>query len=330
MRNDTLTERANRRRLALLVLLHHSPRRNSELIAELDRNDLFANDRASDATVIERQRRYQFRNDIDALRLLSCDIQFDRRTKCYSWHNSPFGLSLTQEQLTTFILLLNTFNETTILHAHDIQALLQLLVGRLPVEQQKVIANQQVAFSIDLHETTDYRNADPPTITCIEQTIARKQQLQFAYRSPKAGQERRHTIEPEPLVFEHGHVYLYGWSLDHEKRLQFRLDYILPGSAEPLHTTIARSRPMPISYILTYRLSPVIARNSVSQHFPNQQVETHADGSATVTARITDLFEARRTLLSYGENCTVLTPPELLQQFRAVALDFQKYLTPDE
>ncbi|HLX40820.1 MAG TPA: WYL domain-containing protein, partial [Ktedonobacteraceae bacterium] len=282
MRTDTLTERANRRRLALLVLLHHHPRRYGELIAALDRDTLFSYDRASDAIVVARQQRHQFRNDIQALRLLSCDIYYDRRTGCYSWKNSPFGLFLNQEQLATFILLLNTFNETTILHAHDIQALLSFLVERRPVEQQKVIANQRAAFSIDLHETTDYRDADPHNIKRIEQAIAGKRQLQFAYRSPRAGQERRHAIEPEPLVFEHGHVYLYGWSLDHQKRLQFRLDYIIPGSAEVLHITIVRSRPAPISYILKYRLSPIIARNSVSQHFPGQQVETHPDGSATV------------------------------------------------
>lgn len=330
MRNDTPTERANRRRLALLALLHHRPYAYDELIAALDRDELFSSDRASDAAVIARLKRYQFRNDLRALRLLSCDIRCDLHTRFYTWHNSPFGLSFTQEKLTTFALLLNTFNETTILHAHDIQALLRYLIERLPEEQQKVLANQRGAFSIDLHETTDYRNADQLTIQRIERAIARKQQLQFTYRSPREGQERRHVIEPQLLIFEHGHVYLYGWSINHEQRLQFRLDYIIPGSAEILNISVLPGRPSPVSYTLKYRLSPIIARNGVSQHFPGQQVETHPDGSATVTARITDLFNARRTLLSYGENCTVLEPPKLVEQLRAVALDFQKYLTRDE
>jgi predicted DNA-binding transcriptional regulator YafY len=330
MRNDTPTERANRRRLALLALLHYRPYTYDELISALDRAKLFSYDRASDAAVIARQQRYQFRNDIRALHLLSCDIRCDRPTRCYTWHNSPFGLSLSQEQLTTFALLLNTFNDTTILHAQDIQALLHFLLERLPVEQQKVIANQRAPYSIDLHETTDYRDADPLTIKRIEQAIAGKQQLQFLYRSPREGQERRHVVEPEPLVFEHGHVYLYGWSINHQQRLQFRLDYIVAGSAEVLHTSVLPGRPSPVSYTLKYRLSPVIARNGVSQHFPGQQVDPHPDGSATVTASITNLFEARRILLSYGENCTVLEPPKLVEQIRDVALDFKKYLTPDE
>ncbi len=65
--------------------------------------------------------------------------------------------------------------------------------------------------------------------------------------------------------------------------------------------------------------------------FADQQVDAHPDGSATVTARITDLFDARRILLSYGENCTVLEPPALVEQMRKVATEFsKKYLTPEE
>src|ERR1700692_3513341 len=101
MRSDTSTERANRRRLALLALLHRRPYSYAELMDTLDRDGLFSYDRANDAAVIARLQRYQFRNDIQALHQLCCDIRFDYGSGCYIWHNSPFGLALTQEQLTT-------------------------------------------------------------------------------------------------------------------------------------------------------------------------------------------------------------------------------------
>ena len=331
MRKDTSTERANKRRLALLALLHHRPHSYDELIAALDKEKLFSYDHASDAAVIARQQRYQFRNDIQALRKLSCDIRCDRRSRYYIWHNSPFGLALTQQQLTTFALLLNTFNETMMLHAAEIKALLSFFVAQLPQEQQKQLANRRYPFSIDLHETTDYQNADAHNTQRIERAIERSQQLKFTYRSLREGKEHIHIIEPQPLVFERGHVYLNGWSPEYGKTLRFRLDYILPGSADVLPTRIAQSRPSPVSYVLRYQLSPAIARNGVSQHFADQYVDLHADGWATVTAHITDLFDARRILLSYGENCTVLEPPKLVKQMRAVATDFaKKYLTPGE
>src|SRR5450755_2727367 len=99
MRSDSSTRRANKRRLALLALLHRRPFGYDELIVALDRDDLFSYDHASEAAVIARQQLYQFRNDVQVLRKLSCDIRCDRRSGNYLWHNSPFGLALTQEQL---------------------------------------------------------------------------------------------------------------------------------------------------------------------------------------------------------------------------------------
>ncbi len=331
MRRDTRVERAGKRRFALLVLLHIRPRHYDEIIALLDQDYLLDYDRSADASSTTRQQRYLFRHDLNALRLMGCNIEFDRRSKYYTWHNSPFGLCLGQEQLSTFAMVLDTFEETTILHATEIQALLAHFVNLLPVEQRTALASRHRSFRIDLHETTDYRNADPLTISRIEMAIERGQQLEFSYRSPREGKERRHLIEPRPLVFEHGHVYLYGWSIDYDKELRFRLDYIIPGSAHVLHPQIRSSRPRRATFRLRYRLSPVIARNRVSEHFPQQEVETHPDGSATVTAQISDLFEARRILLSYGANCRVLEPPALVEEMRKIAAELYKmYHTPGE
>lgn len=329
MDRDSAIWLANKRRLALLILLHRRPYGYDELIAALDKDDLFSCDHVNDAVVVARQQRYQFRSDLQVLRKLSCDIRCDRGSGRYIWHNSPFGLALNQEQLKTFATLLNTFNETKMIHADEMQALLTFFIEQLPQEQQKQLKQRRFPFSIDLHETTDYRDADAHNLRHIEMAIERSQQLKFVYRSLRKGEEHTHVIEAQPLVHERGHVYLTGWSPEFGKSLRFRLDSIVTGSAEMLPTRIARSRPAPVSYVLRYQLAPVIARNGVSQHFADQQVEMHPDGSATVIARITDLFDARRTLLSYGENCTVLEPPDMVEQMCVVAVEFsKKYLTP--
>ena len=54
MRSDTSTERAIRRRLAILVLLHRGPHRYDEIIAALDRDHLFVYDYAEDPAAIAR------------------------------------------------------------------------------------------------------------------------------------------------------------------------------------------------------------------------------------------------------------------------------------
>lgn len=330
MRSDTPTERAIRRRLAILVLLHTGPQTSHEIIAALERDDLFFHDHALDPASKARRQQYQFKQDIDALRLLRYDVAYDRGQKRYSWRNSPFGLALTADQLSSLAMLLGTFAPLTIPHATEITNLLTFLADHLPAEQQRWLKKQRPTFHIDLRETTDYRNADPFTIKKIEQAIRSGQQLEFMYRTPRDGQERRHVIEPQPLVFRQGHVYLHGWSLEWGKSLSFRLDYILPGTVRVLTISSAKQRPAPRSYTLRYWLSAVIARNKVSEHFPEHQVEHHEDGSATVIARITDLFEASQILFRYREHCIVLDPPELVERMRASAVKIYTNYTQGE
>lgn len=317
MQTDTRAERALRRRLAILVLLHTGPCSSREIIAALEAKELSSHDRALDPASKARRQQYQFKQDMEVLRLLGYDLAYDRGQQRYSWRNSPFGLSLASDQLSSLAMLLGTFAKLTIPHAAEITGLLTFLGDHLPVEQQQLLKKQRSVFQIDFQETTDYRNADPSTLKKIERAILRGQQLEFSYRTPRDGLERRHVIEPQPLVFRQGHVYLHGWSLDWGKTLPFRLDYILPDTVSVLPTASAKQRPAPRSYTLRYWLSAVIARNKVSEHFPEHYVSCHEDGSATVTAQITNLFEAAQTLFRYREHCIVFDPPELVEQMRA-------------
>lgn len=331
MNEGTKAELAFKRRLALLAMLHRRPHHIDEIIAALDRDHLFGEDPAADRADRANRQKYghRFRNDLRALKQLGYRITCNRKTGCYSWSNSPFGLSLSNPQLEALALLCDTFANTTMPHAADIHALLTFFTEQLSPEQRKTVSKQRRAFSIDLHETTDYRHTDPETLRQIEMAIQRGQQLEFIYRAAYTGQERRHVIDPQRLVFQQGHVYLIGRSVDGNRELNFRLDSIVPDSAHMLRKKSANVRPYSPSYELRYWLSPTLARNNVSNHFPDQQIERHADGSATVTACISNLFEARRILLAYGNNCVVQAPPELLEQMRQIRDHFNKsYPTP--
>jgi predicted DNA-binding transcriptional regulator YafY len=331
MRSDTHAERAAKRRFTILTMLHNRPHTYNEVITILTQKHLLDYDRSADPAATAKQQKYLFRHDLTALRAMGCQIEYERHGKLYIWRNSPFGLHLNTSQLTTFALLCDTFEDATVLHADEIHSLLAYFVNLLSSDQQKDLKNQRRSFSIDLHETTDYRNADPATVAKIEMAIQRGRQLEFYHRTSRDGKERRHVIEPRPLVYERGHVYLYGWSIDWDKELRFRLDYVVPSSVTILPITIAPTRPAGAPKQLRYQLSPIIARNSVSQYFNGQVVESHPDGSATVTAQITDLFEARRILLSYGKNCTILEPPELVAEIRDHVIELYKiYHTPAE
>jgi predicted DNA-binding transcriptional regulator YafY len=319
MKRDSPTERAVRRRVALLSLLHTRPRPYREIIDCLDRAELLDYDRFAPPAEVAVRQKAQFKRDLKACKASGFNLEWQRSANCYAWTNSPFGLSLNPAQLSAFSLLLETFEKTQILHSVEIQDLLHHLKAQLPAEQQKILAGPRQPFSINLRETTDYRQADPATVEKIERAIRVGQRLEFRYISPRDGKERPHLIEPQPLVFERGHVIFKGWSVKYQKWLPFRLDQVVVGSVRVLPDLAERTRPGSPTYKLVYWLSPVIARRGVSQHFEGQQVTAHPDGSATVSATVTDLFQARRLLLAYGQNCRVLEPPELVLQFHQAA-----------
>lgn len=330
MQNESPTERATRRRKALLTLLHRGPQRYNELIAAIDREHLFLYDHEDDPATIARQQRYQFRRDLTALRL-HYQIECDKKTGYYVLLETPFGFSLEQEQIAAFALALHTFQEMTISYAKNVQNLFSFLLSRLPEDQQRAVVEQRQALNIEIVEKTDYSKLDSSTLKEVEKAILRQQQLEFTYRSPRKGKEVRHVIEPQPLKQKDGHIYLFGWSLEYQKELPFRLDYVVPGTAKMLPKRVAQGRPARRTYLLRYYLTPTIARNGVSTQFPEQKTELHADGSATITAKIDNLFDVRKIMLEYGENCTVESPPELIKLFWPVTTHFARtYPTPKE
>jgi hypothetical protein len=102
--------------------------------------------------------------------------------------------------------------------------------------------------------------------------------------------------------------------------IDYRLGRIISGSATVLPTVLPPIRPAPPSYPLRYTLvSQVARRKDVAAHFPNTEIAYHDDGSATVTATVTNLWQARQILLRYGDACLVEEPQELVELFRSAA-----------
>jgi len=121
--------------------------------------------------------------DIAALRQLKYVIEHQPDYGGYALYQSPFGLSLSDEQLVTFATLQTSFRDSHTIHAHDISILLSHLAALLPAAQRQKL-NRPPTFTLNLHETTDYRNADGHNLSQIEQAIRLGRQLEFLYCTP--------------------------------------------------------------------------------------------------------------------------------------------------
>jgi predicted DNA-binding transcriptional regulator YafY len=171
---------------------------------------------------------------------------------------------------------------------------------------------------------------DPAVLASVKRAVDERRELSFAYWSTfDVDAPRRHRVAPYGIFFRpEGHCYLDATLLEvlpaggetTHAAIDYRLDRIVPGTAQVLPRMLPPIRPQPKPFTLRYHLLAVVARRrDVAAYFPNTRISYHDDGSATVTATVTNLWQTRQILLRYGSACEVLAPSELVALFRQTA-----------
>jgi predicted DNA-binding transcriptional regulator YafY len=164
---------------------------------------------------------------------------------------------------------------------------------------------------------------DGTVLAAVKHAIDERRELAFLYWSTfDVDAPRRHRVAPYAIFFRpEGHGYLDATLLEVapsggetlQAAIDYRLDRIVPGTTQVLPRVLPPARPQRRAYTLRYHLLPVVARrHDVAAYFPNTQIAYHDDGSATVTATVTNLWQTRQILLRYGTACEVVEPPELI------------------
>jgi predicted DNA-binding transcriptional regulator YafY len=88
--------------------------------------------------------------------------------------------------------------------------------------------------------------------------------------------------------------------------------------------------PRRLTHLVRYWLAPDVARyRDVDHYFPDCSINYHPDGSAIISARVSDLDHALRMLIHYGASCVILEPEELVELFRKTASDLLAVYQPE-
>lgn len=319
-----------RRRLLLVRLLLRSPHSATQLIAAVhaELGEEGYPDAADSA----------LKHDFDALKSeYGCQIRYRRGAQQYVLEDlgDLALLDLPDPCMEALAFLEASFPAGAALPEHaSVRDLLERVTALLPSGRRALAAQQAGAIRLQLPASPSER-IDAATLAAVRRAIARRQELQFDYLSTfDAETPRRHRVAPYLVFFRpEGHGYLDATLLEAtpagsetpRSAIHYRLDRIVPGSARVLPTMLPPQRVAAPSYTLRYRLLPVVARRrDVAVCFPNTQIDYHDDGSATVSATITNLWQTRQVLLRYGTACEVLGPPELVELFRATAAGLGK------
>ncbi len=269
------------------------------------------------------------KHDLDALKAeYGCHIIFQRERGVYVLQDlgELALLDVPHECMEALAFLDASFPAGSAMpeQAH-IRSLLDRVLRLLPAARREQHQHRRTALRLNLAEGNG--RIEPGVLTAVKRAIDERREIVFSYWSTAdVDAPRRHRVAPYGVFFRpEGHAYLDATLLEAtptrgetlHAAIDYRLDRIVTGSVVVLPAMLPPQRLQPRAYTLRYKLLPIVARRrDVAAYFPDTLITYQDDGSATVTATVTNLWQTRHILLRYGDACQVLDPPELIQLFR--------------
>ena len=281
-----------------------------------------------------------FERDIKKVRhRLGADVVCDRSSNFY-YLNDPgpyFRLAFSDDALSGLAFLLNAFDfEGTI--SDVVQPFLTSVQCFLTAGQAQQLERLGSTLRLKLQNLDETKIA-PVAWEKINYAVSNRHILRFDYLAPRHAkpEPRTHTVEPyDPVRYHKGHFELraycrhwsnpHGWEKSNVGWLRYRLDRIQPDTVEILPEILHLSQRQKRLVSVCYRVSPELARGGVSQHFEEMDIgQPDENGWVTITGKTTDLFEAERVFLAYGQHCAVLGPPELVAKMKQAATEMTQF-----
>ncbi|GIV96357.1 MAG: WYL domain-containing protein [Herpetosiphonaceae bacterium] len=324
-----------RRRLLLIRLLLRQPMSGDQLMeaVEAELGDEGYPPAASNA----------LRHDITALKNeFGCSISYQRRSGVYVLEDlgELALLDLPDDCMEALAFIEASFPAGATLPEHaNIHRLLNRMMMLLPEHRREQHQQQRSAVELQLLGKAPGK-IDPGVLATVKRAIERRKELAFDYLGLADMQPRRHRVAPYRIFFRpEGHGYLDATLLEARppgperihSAIDYRLDRIVPGTVKILPQMLPAQRLQMPAYHIRYRLHASVARRrDVAVYFPDTKIDYHDDGSATVTASVTNLWQARQLLLRYGAGCIVEEPPELVELFRETTKGLCAIYSPGE
>jgi predicted DNA-binding transcriptional regulator YafY len=310
-----------KRRLLIVRLLLRSPQTKAQLIENIQQS-LGDNGYQKDPNSA-------LKNDFDALKIeFGCEIKFNRKHAQYALHNlgELALLDLSDECFDALLFLDSNFPQgEAVPDFVNVPTLLQQIIQLLPPERRETLTKKRAPRIARIAPTTD--QVSPKLLAKLEKVL-KQQEISFEYKSNQPDtpliwyRVAPYNIEVKP----DGHIYLDAATLEINPKQatlilptnqMYRIDRIQEHTLQILPTVLPPYRSGLKIVTLRYWLHPNVARRKdISHHFPETQVTYQEDGSAIVTAKTNNLWQARQTLFRYGSACIVQEPPELVELFK--------------
>jgi proteasome accessory factor B len=273
------------------------------------------------------------------------DIEFmrDRLELPIEYHPTRFGYHYTAEvasfpsmQITEGELVALVVAEKALEQYRGTQFEKPLLSALRKIQQS---LPETISVNLDeVAQTISFRTRAEPILNleifdALARAVARRQQLQIAYRKPGSRHAETRLVDPYHLANINGEWYLFAW--DHARKdirtfVPARVQSVSPtGNSFPRPNAFSLEKRLRDSfgvhsgqgrYEVVLRFSPRVADYIREKKWhASQKLRSLRDGGVELRLRLSSLVEVERWVLSWGGDALVRQPRELADAVRRAA-----------
>lgn len=270
--------------------------------------------------------------DIEFMRdQLRAPLDFCRMKNGYRYTHSTFQLpffQFSEGELVAFFLaerLLQQFRGTP--YETDLSRAFSRIVDLLPDEVSINLQSLDDSLSVTPAATAPH---DAEIFRLLTQSLANRQSLEIDYWTASRDELTRRRIDPYHLALISSDWYLIAYC--HLRREVRMFAPVRIRSATPANTRFTRPDSFKITDFLDHGFRTIRgpARHHIELRFSpqtagrieekiwhhTQSLQRQPDGSLLMQLTIADLNEITPWILSWGQHCQALKPPQLVEQLR--------------
>lgn len=288
--NPTLVNLTGIRLLVIFSLLLDSPKTAEQINEHFIKNnypkELFSVD--------------TLRNDMNALRLAGCDIsRADKRNDFkYILLSHPFELKIDMYIAKSLSKLYNSVYK-------NLNFYYLLLMDDLFIEFSKYA--DDVETSEYLRGISLFKNIDKKNIKDLIFACDNKKKVSFTYKAPNTGKQQLEFIT-DGLEFRNRKFYLKGYNVTFQTNSFLLVSRIVSPITLFLKDDVVNKEPLKVVYLI---------KNLAKINFEESEQEKVVEfGTNEIKVEFTteNEFKLLQKILSYGPNCTVISPDNFKQR----------------
>lgn len=277
----------------LLIELMKGPL-SKEQIYELFSKDVILRKGSSHDTI---------RVTVNTLRATGCEIQRPSSSVDFKYvlKNSPFGINLTPAQFD----VLNSIRGN-LTQFGDWRFILELNDFYEKIANYSTLKDAQQMLS----EKNPFRNIDLKILKLLDKASQKKYSLKIEYNSPKNGPEFI-DIVADNIVFDAGRLYLWGNNLKNNDYICLNIERVKSIVSTNLIKTEASKKTFKVRYKLTGEEISLFKKTG------NLEIIETSHNHLVIEEEFKNEFNFLQKVLSYGKNCTVISP----EKYRKKVID---------